>query len=236
MPAKEYVCTLKSTKNLTPSVFQLSCEPHESFQFEAGQYISVAIPGVGPGGRTLRRAYSIASVPGETQIQLCVKRVEHGPGSGYLGSLKPGDAFKAIAPYGDFVYEPKLGKSVFFIATGTGIAPIRSMVLSDVYQSNPPQKAVCLLGVRGREDILYENDLANVSGLEFVIALSQASESWKGFKGRVTDYVKALESSYPWTESDFYLCGHGGMVDEVKEFLEDKGVIKESIHHEIYYK
>jgi ferredoxin-NADP reductase len=236
MAATEFVCTVKETQPLTPTVFKLVFETDKPFMFDAGQYISVVIPGAGPGGRNLRRAYSIASAPEMKQVELCVKYVENGPGSGYLAKQKVGDIFRGAAPYGDFVYEPKAEKQFCFIGTGTGIAPIRSILLSKAFSEHRPIRALCLYGARSQDEILYQEDLSNNSLFDYSIALSQPQNGWNGFRGRVTDYVRTLERSYPWTQSEFFLCGSGDMIEEVKEFLEDRGVLKECIHHEVYYK
>jgi ferredoxin-NADP reductase len=71
--------------------------------------------------------------------------------------------------------------------------------------------------------------------LKWVSAVSQPGSDWKGFKGRVTDHLRALDSSYPWAETDFYLCGNGQMITEVKAILADRGVTKDAIHQEKYY-
>ena len=99
---------------LTPTVLELTFEPNAPLDFKAGQFISIIVPGAGPGGRNLRRAYSIASPPGALPIELCVKLVEGGPGTNYLYKLRPGDEFKGFAPYGTFVYKPATGRHVCF--------------------------------------------------------------------------------------------------------------------------
>lgn len=232
----EYLCHVKSFRMLTPTVFETLFETDQPIQFTAGQFVSVIIPGAGPKGRDLRRAYSVASSPELRPIELCIKIVEDGPGTQYLYRLRPGDTFKAVAPYGDFVYEPKPMRHICFIATGTGIAPFRSMVTSKHYLDNPPLSAHCLLGVRTEDELLYEDTFNQVPGLRFIPAVSQATPAWKGFKGRVTDYMRSLGDDFPWTETEYYLCGHGGMINEIKAFLTEKGVHKESFHQEIYYK
>src|SRR5690606_32342182 len=136
----QYLCTVRSHRMITPTVFELAfdlspiSEAPAPFSFRAGQYISVVVPGAGPNGRDLRRAYSIASSPEQKPVELCVKIVDNGPGSNYLNRLRPGDTFKGFVPYGDFTYETPPSKHVCFVATGTGIAPFRSMLLSDEYR------------------------------------------------------------------------------------------------------
>ena len=230
----ELQCEVRSFRMLTPTVFELTFEPTPPCPFKAGQFVSVIVPGAGPGGRDLRRAYSIASAPEKSPIELCVKLVEGGPGTNYLYKLRPGMSFKGMAPYGDFVYRVRPGKHACFISTGTGIAPFKAMLESTEYRSAPAVSAMLLLGVRTEDELLYP-EFRNWKGLKYIEAVSQPKGQWNGFKGRVTDYLRQLGSDYPWSETDFYLCGNGAMITEVKALLAEKGVVKESIHQEKYY-
>ncbi len=237
MPAVEVHCEVKSFRMLTPTVFELNFEMSQPVVFEAGQFISIVIPGAGPKGRDLRRAYSIASGPEVRPVELCVKLVEEGPGTNYLFGLRPGDVFRGFAPYGDFTFEPRDGRHACFISTGTGVAPFRSMVLSKEFQERPPASTSLLLGVRDEAELLYMEEMESLPGLKWVPAVSRPSTGkWTGFKGRVTDYLRTRGDDYPWTETDYYLCGGSAMIDEVKQILGSRGVIKESIHQEIYYR
>jgi len=238
MAAHECRCTIKGFKQLTPTVFELTFDPDPQFEFKGGQFISCVIPGAGPNGRDLRRAYSIASAPQARPVELCIKLVPGGPGTNYLYSLRPGHAFRGLAPYGDFVFEKHEGRHACFIATGTGIAPFRSMMLSDSYIANPPKSTTCLLGVSDESEILYQDELRSldVPGMRFVAAVSRPKGNHHGFKGRVTDYLRSLGRDFPWLETDYYLCGGGAMIDEVKQILSGHGVEKDHIHQEVYYK
>lgn len=253
-----YLCTVKAHRIITPTVFELAFDsepipsndpskpsPTEPFHFSAGQYISVVVPGAGPNGRDLRRAYSIASEPEKRPAELCVKIVDGGPGSNFLNRLRPGDTFRGFAPYGDFTYETASNRGVCFIATGTGIAPFRSMMLSEAFKENLPKAALCLLGIRDEGELLYKEELSdrafsssngNAFRVKWVPCVSQPIGKWDGFRGRVTDYLRTLGDSYPWKETEYYLCGAGQMIDEVRAILTEKGVEKDAIHREIYFK
>lgn len=238
MAAQELRCTVKDFRQISPTVFELTFEAEPRLEFTAGQFISCVIPGAGPSGRDLRRAYSIASPPEGRLVELCVKLVPGGPGTNYLYTLRPGHTFKGLAPYGDFTFESPAGRHVCFISTGTGIAPFRSMMLSSQYQKAPPPSTTCLLGVSDETEVLYEEELRGlpVPKMKYVAAVSRPKGNWKGFKGRVTDYLRSMGEDYPWLNADYYLCGNGAMIDEVKRLLTEKGVSKESIYQEVYYK
>jgi CDP-4-dehydro-6-deoxyglucose reductase len=228
---------------LTPTVFEIAFEAEKTkpdaeqpdFAFEGGQFVSVIVPGAGPGGRDLRRAYSIASSPETRPVELCIKLVEDGPGTNYLYKLRAGDAFRGVAPYGDFTYVPRVGRRACMVATGTGIAPFRAMVFSKDYGARPPASAWCLMGVRSEDELIYQAEMSAVPGLTWVSAVTQPRGEFAGFRGRVTDWLRAQGDSFPWLETDFYLCGNGAMIKEMKELLAEKGVQKDAIHQEKYY-
>ena len=241
MAATEFRCLVKSFKELTPTVFEVTFEPERvkeeapEFAFLAGQFVSIVIPGAGPQGRDLRRAYSIASAPETRPVELCVKLVEGGPGTNYLYSLREGDVFKGFAPYGTFVFEAQPGRHACFIATGTGIAPFRSMLLSEAYKKSPAVSSWLLMGVRTEDELVYEQELAPILGVTWVSAVSQPQGNFEGLKGRVTDWLRQQGAEFPWDKTEFYLCGNGAMITEVKAILAEKNVAKESIHQEKYY-
>ncbi len=257
-PLKKFLVVSK--KNLTHDVFELQLERPASsvsddyaLEFKAGQYLSVVVPGAGPGGRNLRRAYSIASPPETPYLELCVKLVEGGPGTNYLNSLKVGDYLEGQAPFGHFVLNHDQTKPCVFIGTGTGVAPHRSMILSQEWQSRAP--LAFLLGVRSESDILYP-ELFNGSTpvlcdhKHVTIALSRpqasSSEALKKVSqhhggahittGRVTAYLETMRSDgFPTAEAHYYLCGNGAMITDVKAWLETQNVTKEQIHTEKYF-
>jgi CDP-4-dehydro-6-deoxyglucose reductase len=145
-----------------------------------------------------------------------------------------------MVPYGDFVYKTSSDKKACFVSTGTGIDPFRAMIFSQALKNNPPQELTCLLGVRGDEELLYVDELTQYSvtpslKLNYVTCVSgQASPKYQGLRGRVTQYLRETHEDFINTE--FYLCGAGAMIDEVKKILSEKGVTKEQIHQEVYYK
>lgn len=237
MPAKDYIARVTHFKMITPTVFELFFDTQPPFEFKAGQFVSCVIPGAGPNGRDLRRAYSIASAPEKQPVELCVKIVDGGPGTGFLKTLRPGSEFKIYAPYGDFVFKPRENRNACFISTGTGIAPFRSMIFSSFFKDHLPPRSWCLFGARHEEEVLYESEIAHAeNNVQWICAVSQPKGSHKGFKGRVTDWLRSQAHQFPWLSTDYYLCGSGAMIAEVKSILAEHGVGKEAIHQEVYYK
>lgn len=235
MAALELVSRVKSNEMITPTVFQIQFEPSSPVSFKAGQFLSMIVPGAGPKGRDLRRAYSIASAPESPVVELCVKIVEGGPGTTYLKRLRAGDSAKFFAPYGDFVLKSAPQKDVYFIATGTGISPFRAIAQSLGFK-NRTGKTTLIAGVREQEEVLYSRELGQIHGLNLVQCVSRPTSSGPWLKGRVTDFLQQNRAQIDWAQSDFYMCGNGAMIDEVKSMLLGLNVAKEQIFQEVYYK
>jgi len=224
---------------LTPTVFTLRFEPSKSFSYQPGQFLSVVLPpeleGATGIARGARRIYSFSSPSKRTGYELCVQKVPGGKGSCYLASLRAGDVFRACAPYGDFLFETRSSRNACFIATGTGIAPFKAMVLSERFRKDPPAGAMLLFGARTENEILFPG-LFEQYGVEVVHALSQPAGEWEGFKGRATDFLKALPDDWAWQETDFYLCGNGNMIEDARRVLQSgRHVSPRAIHQEAYF-
>jgi ferredoxin-NADP reductase len=85
--------------------------------------------------------------------------------------------------------------------------------------------------------LLYTEELRDRLGAKGLVqALSRPEPGWQGFRGRVTDWLRENATQIHWLETEFYLCGNGAMIDEVKQILTAHGVEKASIHQEVYYK
>lgn len=196
------------------------------FDFKPGQFVMVSSPSyVDKIGKGPKRAYSIASAPGG-ELELVVK-INPGPCfSAHLDSLKVGDVLVVDGPYGKFVLKEPVVSETVFVAGGTGIAPLISM-LRYIKNKNPP-KVKLLFGIKTLQDFLYREELESLCGwVDVVVCLSQ--EKCEGFvHGRVTSVL--LEHVKP--TSQVYLCGSPDMVKDVVVLLEERCVLPENIHKE----
>src|SRR6266481_1974084 len=128
------------------------------FGFVPGQWLSVKANT--PDGEEITRAYSIASPPSENgHVAFCLHRVQDGFMSNYLCSLGEGATITFQGPFGDFILRPPLRDTVF-VATGTGIAPFRSMLPWLLAESDRHRgrEFWLLFGVRGEQDIYYREE------------------------------------------------------------------------------
>lgn len=204
----------------------------KEMHYKSGQFVQVFVP---DGEKPLRRSYSIASAPRDPHwFELCVTLVDGGKGSTYLHSLKPGHEVKIMGPLGKFSYSPELSRDVVFIATGSGIAPFRSMI-GDLVDHKTERKMYLLYGNRYDDDIIYQKeweDLANTNNhFNLMLTLSRPNK-WKGPKGYVGDKVQDFVPEP--ASKDYFICGLSDMINAVVEKLQGLGVPKEQIHFEKY--
>jgi ferredoxin-NADP reductase len=232
---------LVSTRPLSPGVRELVFERADGgrFDFVAGQWVSLRIPA--PDGE-LKRAYSIASAPnGTPRFELAVTLVTGGPGSTALHLLAPGATVSVTGPQGLFTRDPNATGPTLFVATGTGVAPLRSMLEAAV-AAGERRALWMLLGVRHEEDILYRAELEAVArvnaNVRFIPTLSRAPDGWIGLRGYVQDHVRGL-----WAELEargegpphVYVCGLQKMVGAVRDLLrKEMGLPREQVHSERY--
>lgn len=202
-------------------------------QFVAGQFVSFDVDR--PGFSTpATRPYSIASPPHDTErIELVLNRVPDGPGSTYLFALREGDSTTFKGPVGSFTLHEN-ARDVLFVATGTGIAPIRSMLWS-LASRGSTRRITLFWGLRSERDLYYQDELAvlrqQLPNLSATVTLSQPAGGWPGPVGRVSPFVKDAVTTA--ANLEVYLCGNGGMIRDVRNIIREKGLCP--IYTEQYY-
>jgi len=202
--------------------------------FKAGQFVSFEVPKEGE-PRPVTRPYSIASTPEQRErILLVLNLVQGGPGSGYLFSLREGDRTSFKGPAGAFYLRDNGTKDLLFVATGTGIAPIRSMILAQL-QRQPDRPVTLFWGLRSQRDLYWQDEWATLAAMHptfaVVTTLSRPEPGWQGASGHVTALVEERISSV--RNLAVYLCGGNGMIKDVTATLNAKGLCP--IYREKYY-
>src|SRR5450755_3936405 len=154
------------------------------FGFVPGQWLSVKANT--PDGEEITRAYSIASPPSANgHIAFCLNRVHEGFMSNHLCSLDEGATITFQGPFGDFILRPPLRNTVF-IATGTGIAPFRSMLhwLLAVQARHQEKQLSLVFGNRTEKDIYYHQEFLQLASehqnFHYLPTLSRGDASWLG--------------------------------------------------------
>jgi CDP-4-dehydro-6-deoxyglucose reductase len=230
-----FTATVSRTRDLTHDVreLELTLVDPSRIAFAPGQFVSFEIERQ-DARFPATRPYSIASAPDRDHaIELVLNHVAGGPGSEYLFGLQRGDRTTFKGPAGTFVLRES-PRDLLFVATGTGIAPIRSMLwsLADV---SSPRAITVIWGLRSERDLYYQDELVDLQGrlpsFTFTTTLSQPTSDWRGAVGRVTPLVDSRVTSV--ANLEVFLCGNGGMIRDVRDVIRRKGLCP--IRVEQYY-
>ena len=239
MPVQQATAKLSEREQLNEKYLHLFYEMVEpnQLEFEAGQYVSVAIPGDGN-----RRSYSIASEPDKKHaFELLLDLAPQGIGTKYLQAMKPGEDMSILAPMGVFTLakgeQAAQEKALMFIATGSGIAPLRSMILDLLHRQQDTREIWLYWGMRYEYDLFWTDEFHQLEqafpNFHFHLTLSQAGQEWPLCRGRVTDCLRI--HNLP-AEAGYYLCGNNKMIEEVMHLLTtEKSVPETFIHREQFY-
>ncbi len=220
--------TARLTKSilLSPQTkhLELTVEGADEFRFTPGQFVSIKQPKAD--GKEHTRAYSIASPPrANATFDLCLNRVDRGFLSNWLCDLEEGATVKFHGPHGLFTLrEPR--KDAVFVATGTGIAPIRGMVHSLFEQSerNRGHEYWLVFGTRYEHSIYYRDEFEQIErenpNFHYIPPLSRGGDDWQGRRGYVQDHVREIVAGR--SDMQAYNCGLHQMVDANRKLLKDE--------------
>lgn len=197
------------------------------FEFAAGQYILLKTAKYGDRGPVLR-AYSISSRPScKSFIELMIRKVPDGIGTTWVfDHLTEGTEVQFIGPYGSMRL-PDSAAPVLFVAGGSGMAPLWSMV-QDMHERKTFRRIWYFFGALTRGDLFLLEELREMEldmpGFTFIPALSSepAGSDWNGERGLITE---VLTRRFPAAEGiEAYLCGSPGLIRACMKVLAEKGL------------
>jgi len=228
---KEYEAKVVHSEWVANDTLKIAFEPTNEpmFPFQPGQYVSIVLDkDEDKGLRRELRPYSMWNHPDEFEYVVTIaKMVEDGRCTSLLKNMKPGDPVRFVGPLGAFFLRRPLHQRLVFVATGTGVVPMRSMIKEMISSGEIHDSDVTLLfGCRHESDLFGMSEFnrwaERFERFTFVPTLSRASDEWAGARGRVTDRLAELD--LPVDDMQIYLCGNGAMVDEVVKYCDEAGL------------
>lgn len=241
-PWRKGIVTRIENETYNTRRFWITIPELDSFDFLPGQFVTLDLP-IHEKPNKRWRSYSIASWPDGTNVfELLIVILDGGAGTTYLfNEVKEGSELTLRGAQGVFTLPESLEKDYYFICTGTGIAPFRSMA-HYIQLHNIPHKNINLIfGTRTKNDLLYCDELKRLEmemeGFHFFPTLSR--EEWDGCCGYVHAIYEnmvreKMNGSAEPPPANFYLCGWKAMIDEAKQRIQGLGYDRKAIHQELY--
>ncbi|MDX2001076.1 MAG: ferredoxin--NADP reductase [Chitinophagales bacterium] len=228
------------TANAKVVTFDIPAELKDLYRYVPGQYLTVEVE---LNGEKYRRAYSICTsyLAGEP-LGIGVKRVDDGVVSTYINArLFAGSTLRVMTPMGNFIHQPDsaLRKQYVFFGGGSGITPLMSLLKSTLL-GEPMSRITLIYCNRNIESIMFRAELENwvnryPDRLKVIHNLDLAPAGWGGHSGMFSKAVAlSFLNQYVQGEADYYICGPGGMMNEIDAALAEKGVAKQHIFKEFF--
>lgn len=194
------------------------------FTFNAGQAVMLGLS-----GSPLRKPYSIASAPWEVVksgiMQVLVQVEDSGGLDPHLELASPGTLLDVEGPFGSFGLPERVDRPLLFVAGGTGIAPLRSMLVEHL--SRPTAHPVALIySARSVGEFAFRPELAALESAgrvsSYFTVTRDDSSAWQGRRGRISEAL--LKEALPSTDSICLVCGPPQLVNDARSQLEKLGV------------
>jgi len=235
MPPQQFKARIEDRVIQNDKFFTISFELIEpgAMEFKAGQYVSIKVDAAGT-----RRSYSIASRPDINHgFELAIDVTPGGVGTTFLRDMPLGTEVEVLGPLGSFVIaDDPTEKAIVLVGTGSGIAPLRSMLLDLLQVKQDTRPIILHWGIRFVESLFWENEFQDIverfPNFKFHPVVSKAIDGWTLCRGRVTDCLSTHELP---TEAGYYLCGGKPMIESVVKLLGERGIAPEHIHHEKFF-
>lgn len=207
-------------------------EPNE-INFVAGQYAQLVVPPYDNVREFTQRAYSISSPPSDkNHVEFLIRLVPGGIATTYVHKfMKEGDVVELVGPFGEF-YMRDTNADMVMVAGGSGMAPIKSILLDMFERGITHRRVWYFFGARSLRDLYYVEMFRELErkwpNFKFVPALSEPKpeDNWTGETGLITVVLdRYLETVIPKDNTkEGYLCGSPGMINACIQVFEKYGI------------
>lgn len=232
------VCVSVTAETHDVKTYEFVCQPGTLFHYQPGQAITIEVP---VQGTILRRTYTISSSPSRPYtLSITVKKVPMGWMSNWLfDNMRPGVECMASGPFGKFSCTNFPAQKLLFVAGGSGITPLMSMLrwIADLAYN---VDVTFINNVSTPSDVIFQQELLHLStrlGTRLRLSIIPAAPSpgipWHGPTGRINDML--FKSHVPdLGQREVFVCGPPGYMAAVKSVLISLGLSSNRYHQEAF--
>ncbi|MCF6215777.1 MAG: phenylacetate-CoA oxygenase/reductase subunit PaaK [Emcibacter sp.] len=213
----------------------------EEYKYNAGQYLTLKTV---INGEDTRRSYSICSGLFDNDLRVAVKKIKGGLFSSFANEkLKKGDNLDVMTPMGNFFTPLDKAHEKHYVgfAAGSGITPLISIIRT-LLAYEPKSSFTLVYGNKNRKSIIFREDLINlknsyISRFNMINVLSREDQEIDLFSGRINGEKagQVMDKLLPASGADeVYICGPEGMINDVSDTLQKRGLAQDKIHFELF--
>ena len=212
----------------TDDLMVIKLEPQGfDFKFKPGQYCTLGLDGI-------ERAYSIASAPHESVLEIFVELVPEGELTPLMWRMEIGDTMSIRPrPKGLFLLDHSATQHLM-LGTVTGVAPYVSIVRDHLHHGRSGHHFYVVEGASYCDEFVYDTEFLAITAehpeiVTFVPAISRPTEErntgWEGVTGRLNNVVASQLQRFSLDRSQtlIYACGHPGMIEASREIVTADG-------------
>ena len=232
--------TVRAKRLRTPNSISLLLE-NTIGEYLAGQHVDVRL--VAEDGYEARRSYSIASAPGNSELELLIERLPNGEVSPFIADeLQSGETLEIRGPIGGhFTWTPDR-RPIALIAGGSGIAPLMSMVRHRSAAADPASPALLLYSARNWSHMAFAAELESLAAIDmtfsFVAATTREPARRPGDFDRRIDMEMLTAVLESWggdrRELACFICGANEFVETAATALVKLGMPADAVKTERY--
>lgn len=223
---------IQAIVKLNDNVIKVSLRlpPNSNFEYNSGQYVNI-IKG------DIKRSYSIANAFEQNALlTFFIKKYDNGLMSNYwFEEAKVNDLLRIEGPLGSFFVRENDRENIIFLATGTGVAPIKAILekLSKSANQLTNKNIWLFVGARYENDLFWDpKELRIINGIKYIPVLSRASNKWVGEIGYIQDSV--IKQSISLANSIVFACGSNDMIESAKKRLIENGLNKSNFFSDAF--
>ena len=187
----------------------------EKINFIPGQFVNIEVDGV-------VRSYSIASLPDEEFLLFYIKRVPNGILSNKLATISLGSKVHLYGPFGHMTVDKIFKNKVYFVAAGTGIAPVRPMVYW-LYKNKPNVERFVIHQEKHEKYLVFKDDFERWA-TDYIPIISR-QEDTQYLKGHFQDYIHKFVDM----DANYVLIGSANFVINIYKLLQDMKIPRENM-------
>ena len=232
----------KETKDCSVVSFNIPEDLHTTFNFKAGQYLTLRKE---INGEDIRRSYSLCSSPLDKEWKVAIKQIPGGVFSTYANTeLKAGDYLSIAKPSGEFYIEieAEQERNHIAFAAGSGITPMLSIIKTHLI-AEPKSTFKLFYLNRTVKSIIFKEEIEQLKNQFFgrfqvFYFLTKEQRDIPLLNGRFNEEkLNVLTNNFIDIEdtANCFICGPQDMIFLIRDALEKAGLDKEKIHYELFF-